>query len=101
MASPNVKNCGETCPFYPRIGELRWEHHLSCAEVARRTGVSPHTYRNYELGRVPIRAKFVIRLAYFYNVSIDYIVELIDQREPHQRKKQDAVSSILLFYCNQ
>lgn len=49
--------------------------------LVRLLGMHKTTYTNYEQGKREIPFSLVIRLAKLYNVSIDYIAELID--EPH------------------
>ena len=63
---------------YKRIEELRKSHKESQAQIAYRLGVQREVYRRYETGIREIPVQHLITLAKYYDVSIDYIVELID-----------------------
>ncbi len=43
--------------------------------------------QQYESGKRQIPLDLLIRLAYFYNTSIDYILEITDIAEPYPRSK--------------
>ena len=57
-----------------RLGELRCENKISQEKVAELLGVTRPQYTLYETGRREIPIKYLIILANFYGVSIDYIV---------------------------
>ena len=44
-------------------------------------------YSKYERGVRPIPLDIVVKLARYYNTSVDYILGLTDVREPYPRKK--------------
>ena len=58
---------------YQRLRDLREDRDLSQQALADALGMYKTTYSNYELGKREIPFDLVIRLAKFYNVSIDYI----------------------------
>lgn len=57
-------------------------------QIAKLLSVSQNTYSQYEIGvsRFPLDA--VIKLAEYYNVSIDYLVGLTDETAPYPRKRR-------------
>ena len=61
--------------MYQRIRDLREDHDLKQRELAAYLNCSQRTYSNYELGQRDIPTDVLIRLADFYNVSIDYLLE--------------------------
>ena len=63
--------------LYKRIKDLREDHDLTQAQIAERIGLYTTTYQRYERGEREIPFDIVIQLAKEYNVSIDYIAELI------------------------
>ncbi len=67
-----------------RIKELREEAGFTQRDMAIKLGVSQTTYSRYEKGNIPVR--IVIKLAYLYNVSTDYIMELTSKRVPLDKK---------------
>lgn len=65
--------------FYRRLRDLREDHDLTQDELVRILNMHKTTYTNYEQGKREIPFALVIQLAKLYNVSIDYIAELIDE----------------------
>ncbi|MGR8822384.1 helix-turn-helix domain-containing protein [Leuconostoc citreum] len=69
-----------------RLRELRKQKRLSVkAEVSRkelsmRTGISPSMIESIETGRREAGIKTLIKLADYFNVSIDYLVGRSDER---------------------
>ena len=73
---------------YGRIRDLRNDHGLTQKQIAKLLSVSQNTYAQYEIGvsRFPLDA--VVKLAEYYNVSVDYLVGLTDETVPYPRKRQ-------------
>ena len=70
---------------YGRIRDLRNDHGLTQKQIAKLLNVSQNTYSQYEIGvsRFPLDA--VVKLAEYYNVSVDYLVGLTDETVPYPR----------------
>ena len=64
--------------MYPRLAELREDHDLSQAEMAKILRVSQAT--RYETGRLDIPSQTLIALARYYGVSVDYLLGLDHRR---------------------
>ncbi len=62
--------------MYPRIRDLREDRDLKQRQLAEILHCSQQVYSNYELGERDIPTEVLIRLARFYNVSVDYILGL-------------------------
>ena len=62
-----------------RLKELREEKDLSQKVVAEYLCVKQNTYSQYETGQRQIPIDALIKLAKYYNVSTDYILELTDK----------------------
>ena len=60
--------------MYQRIRDLREDHDLKQKQVSEFLCCSQQVYSNYELGQRDIPTDVLIRLADFYNVSIDYLL---------------------------
>ena len=43
-------------------------------------------FRSYELGKRDIPTDVLIRLAFFYKTSVDYLLGITDVAEPYPRK---------------
>lgn len=59
--------------MYNRIKELREERHLTQKELAEILEMQLTQYRRYENGERAVPFDFVVKLADFYGVSLDYI----------------------------
>ena len=66
--------------MYKRIRGLREEKGLTQVQIAKELGMSQTGYSKYETGENDIPTTVLIKLAKFYNTSIDYILELTNQR---------------------
>ncbi|MDE6123934.1 MAG: helix-turn-helix transcriptional regulator [Eubacterium sp.] len=67
--------------FYKRIKELRKEKGITQVNVSTNIGVEESYYGKYERGVHDIPLSVLIKLADFYNVSLDYITERTNKRE--------------------
>lgn len=67
---------------YRRLRDLREDHDMTQDQLVAALGLNKTTYTNYEQGKREIPFALVIRLAQFYNVSIDYIAELNNTPSP-------------------
>lgn len=61
--------------MYKRLRDLREDKDLRQRELATLLNVSQTTYSRYESGELDIPSVALIRLADFYGVSVDYILE--------------------------
>lgn len=60
--------------MYKRIRDLREDKDLNQTVVAEMLGMSQTGYSKYETGENDIPTAVLIKLANFYNVSIDYLL---------------------------
>lgn len=67
---------------FPRLRDLREDKDLTQSELVEILGMHKTTYTNYEQGKRDIPFSLAIRLAQFYNVSLDYITGLITEPLP-------------------
>lgn len=73
--------------YLKRLRELREDRDFNQKEIAAFLGMKQQQYSRYENGINEIPFEYVIQLAKFYNVSIDYIAELTDIPKPYIHKK--------------
>lgn len=73
--------------MYTRIRNLREDKDLTQKQVGELLNMSQTGYNQYEIGKNDIPTKVLIKLADFYNTSVDYILGLTDEIEPYPRKK--------------
>lgn len=60
--------------MYSRIRDLREDRDLNQTEVAKILGMSQTGYSKYETGENDIPTDILIKLADFYDVSVDYLL---------------------------
>ncbi len=58
---------------YTRLKDLREDSDLKQSELCEKINISKNTYVNYEQGKREPPFELIIKLAKFYEVSIDYI----------------------------
>ncbi len=64
--------------MYNHIRELREDRDLKQRQVAEYLQCSQQVYSNYELGQRDIPTDILIKLAQFYDVSVDYLLGISD-----------------------
>jgi transcriptional regulator with XRE-family HTH domain len=65
--------------YYKRLRDLRDDADLSQKQVADLLGINQRAYSNYETGKREIPSRFLILLADYYHVTIDYILGRTDK----------------------
>lgn len=69
-----------------RIRDLREDNDITQKEVAEYLSIRQNTYSQYENGLRQIPIELLIKLSFYYDVSVDYILELTDIKTPYPRK---------------
>ena len=65
-----------------RLIELRKDMGLTQKELAEKLFVNYRTYSGYERNEIEASDDFKIKLAHFYNVSVDYLLGISDNPHP-------------------
>ncbi len=65
--------------MYKRLRDLREDRDLKQRQIAELLSVGQTTYSRYESGELDIPSAALIKLADFYNVSVDYILGRTDK----------------------
>ncbi len=73
--------------MYLRIRYLRENVNKPQREIAKYLGISQRGYSHYENGNNFIPLEYLIKLAYFYNTSTDYILGVTNEKEPYPRAR--------------
>lgn len=60
--------------IYKNIRNLREDRDLRQKDLAAMLNVSQNTYSQYETGVIELTASTLIKLADFYDVSVDYLL---------------------------
>ena len=64
--------------YFPRLKELRKQHHLTQQQVANILFCQREVYRRYEVGIREIPVSFAIVLSRYYGVSLNYLLSVSD-----------------------
>ena len=65
--------------MYKRLRDLREDKDLNQTQVAKMLGMSQTGYSKYETGENDIPTQILIKLARFYNTSVDYLLGETDE----------------------
>jgi transcriptional regulator with XRE-family HTH domain len=68
---------------YRRIRDLREDHDLTQTQMGKLLSCSQRVYSNYERGELDIPTEILRKLALYYHVTTDYLLELSDERWPY------------------
>ena len=66
--------------MYRRIRDLREDKNMTQTQMAKILHCSQRVYSDYERGILDIPSDILIRLADFHNVSVDYLLERVDEK---------------------
>ncbi len=70
-----------------RLKELREDSDITQAKFAQYLHIKQNTYSQYENEQRAIGADMLVKLALFYDTSVDYLLSLTDEKKPYPRKK--------------
>lgn len=73
--------------IFKHIRDLREDRDLKQRELAEILGVSQNTYSQYETGVIALTDQILIKLADFYGVSVDYLMDRTSEKEPYPTKE--------------
>ena len=71
--------------MYRRIRDLREDNDLNQTQIAQILGMSQTGYSKYETGENDIPTTILIKLANYYNTSIDYLLGETDKKERYPK----------------
>ena len=66
---------------FQRIQDLRTDADLSQKQLSEILHISQRSYSHYETGSRNIPVEMLIRLANYYDISVDYLVGSTDKKE--------------------
>ena len=71
----NEENSSEGLEMvYQNIRNLREDNDKTQTEIANYLHIKQTTYSKYELGKINIPVEVFVKLAEYYNVSVDYLL---------------------------
>ncbi len=77
--------------MYPRIRNLREDKDMTQTQIAKILCCSQRVYSNYERGEIEMPTRVLIELAKFHETSIDYLLDLTDEKKPYPEKKKKRI----------
>lgn len=70
--------------MYRRIRDLREDHDLTQAQMGKILSCSQRVYSNYERGDIDIPTTILLKLADYYDVSVDYLLGRTDKPDTNR-----------------
>ncbi|MEG0803899.1 MAG: helix-turn-helix transcriptional regulator [Pygmaiobacter sp.] len=64
--------------IYRHIRSLREDCNATQKQIADYLNVAQNTYSQYETGKIELVASVLVKLADYYDVSVDYLLDRID-----------------------
>lgn len=74
--------------IYENIRNLREDNDKKQRELAEYLNVSQNTYSQYETGVLSLSPEMLIKLADYYNTSIDYLLGRTNEKKPYKKIKK-------------
>ena len=66
---------------FENLRGIREDRDIRQKEIAEYLNVSQNTYSQYETGVISLTAEVLIKLADFYNVSVDYLLARTNKKK--------------------
>ena len=68
-----------------RIKDLREDNDLKQSDLAEYLNITQAAYSYYEANKRNIPLELLIKIADYYNTSLDYLLYRTDQRKPYEK----------------
>ncbi|MBE6804464.1 MAG: helix-turn-helix transcriptional regulator [Ruminococcaceae bacterium] len=65
---------------FKNLRAIREDNDLRQSDIAKMLNVSQNTYSQYETGVIALTAEVLIKLADYYEVSVDYLLDRTDKK---------------------
>lgn len=66
--------------IFRHLKDLREDNDLRQKDIAQILNVSQNTYSQYETGVIALTAEVLIKLADYYGVTVDYLLDRTDEK---------------------
>lgn len=73
--------------MYKRLRDLREDKDLKQKDIADFLNISPRGYSRYETGNNDIPTEILIRLADFYDTSVDYLLGRTNNKNKKEKQR--------------
>lgn len=71
---------------FENIRNLRIDGGYTQRQIAEYLGVSQNTYSQYEIGVLNYSVDVLMKLADFYGVSVDYLLNRTNEKKPYPKR---------------
>lgn len=72
---------------FQRLKDMRKDSGKTQREIAEYLKCDQSLYSKYERGERDIPVYIIVKLVYYYNTNVDYLVGLTDIQKPYDRSK--------------
>ena len=73
---------------FKNLRAIREDNDLRQSDIAKMLNVSQNTYSQYETGVIALTAEVLIKLADYYGVSVDYLLDRTDKKWTHSQLRE-------------
>lgn len=67
--------------MYTRLKDLREDKDLTQSQISKILNISQQAYSNYENEKRELPYNLIVKIALYYNVSLDYIFKLSNNKK--------------------
>lgn len=82
-----------------RLKDLRVDKDLYQKDIADLLGIDQRQYSRYEIGKYEMPYNMIIKLAMYYNTSVDYILGVTDEKKPYTKSKVISDNNYCVNKC--
>ena len=82
---------------FKNLRGIREDKDIKQKDIAKYLNVSQNTYSQYETGVISLTAEVLIKLADYYNVSVDYLLDRTDNPN-FQKEKPSKNTAFFIIY---
>lgn len=82
--------------YYDKLRQLRKERQLTQEQLGKKLNIATSTISMYENGTREPDIQTLIQMSKFFKVSVDYILELTENRYPSDYSVEEILNDILI-----
>lgn len=86
--------------FGKKLKMLRKKSGLTQANLAKKLNISPSTVGMYEQGRREPDSAMLVKIADFFSVSVDYLIDFKKDRKKHKKNVDEIADQIEFIIRN-
>jgi len=71
--------------IYKNIRNIREDHDITQSQMADMLNISQNTYSQYETGKIEWTASTLIKIADYFDVSIDFLLDRTNRKDNYSK----------------